>query len=145
MALCFLINKAYFFDNAWARWPPTQYVCTIMQKNIKCSIVDIANLLSFAYWGLGPELWLFVLPLTKLTKIRFYLHTQRKAESLAQNDDRPGQIPTILQPATKSLTLQNPIIQSIWSLFLLPVPALRTSVILALATLWTTFWARLWP
>lgn len=68
MAFKLFTNETYSLNNAWARQPPTQYVRTIMQYNIRCNIIDIANQLSFAYQGLAPELWVFVSLLTELIK-----------------------------------------------------------------------------
>ena len=51
-----LTNETYSLDDAQARQPPAQYVCAIMQHEIRCNIVNFANQLSFAYQSLAPEL-----------------------------------------------------------------------------------------
>lgn len=69
MALSLFTDETYFLNEVQGRWLPAQYVCAIMQYGIGRNIVNIANQLSFAYWGQALELWVFVLPLTKSTKV----------------------------------------------------------------------------
>lgn len=64
VALSFLTNQTYFFDNAWACWPPVQYLCISMRHGIGCNIVNMANQLFFAYQELAPDLRDFILPWT---------------------------------------------------------------------------------
>ena len=43
MALGLLTDKTYSLDDAQAWQPPAQYVRAIMQHDIGCNIVDVAN------------------------------------------------------------------------------------------------------
>lgn len=56
VVLGFFTNETYILDNAQARRPLAQYVHAIMQYDIKCNIVDVANQLSFTYQDLAPKL-----------------------------------------------------------------------------------------
>ncbi len=69
VALSLLTDETYSVNDACARCPPAQYVCTIMRYGIECNIVNVANQLFFAYRGLAPELRVFVSPPTELTKV----------------------------------------------------------------------------
>lgn len=68
ITLGLLTNVTYSLDNVYTWQPPVQYICTIMQHDIGCNIVNVANQLLFAYQGLAPELRVFVSPLIELTK-----------------------------------------------------------------------------
>ena len=82
VALSFLTDETYFFNDARAQQPPAQYVCAIMQHNIRCNIINIANQLSFAYQGLVSKLQMFISPLTKLIKAaNFICALQEKQEA----------------------------------------------------------------
>ncbi len=81
VALGLLTDETYSLDDASARRPPAQYVCTIMRHGIGCNIVDIANQLSFAYRGLAPELRVFVsLPTESMKAADFICTLEEKQE-----------------------------------------------------------------
>ena len=82
IALGFFMDETYSFDDVRARWPPAQYVHTIIRHGIGCNIVDVANQLSFAYWGLVPELQIFVSPPTKSTKAADFICTLEKKQEV---------------------------------------------------------------
>ena len=82
VALGLLTNETYFLDNARARRPPAQYVCAIMQHGIGWNIVNVVNQLRFAYRGLAPKLWVFVLPPTKLTKAVDFNHALEEKQEV---------------------------------------------------------------
>ena len=82
MALGLFTDETYSLDNTWARQPSAQYVYAIMQLGIKCNIVNIANQLFFAYLGIAPELWVFVLPPTNLTKAANFIRTLEKKQEV---------------------------------------------------------------
>lgn len=46
-----------------------------MQHSIGSNIVNITNQLSFAYWGIAPELYIFVSLLTKSTRAADFIRT----------------------------------------------------------------------
>lgn len=75
VAFGLLTNKTYFLDNAYVWQSLAQYVCTIIWYGIGCNIVDVANQLSFTYWGLALELRVFVSPSTKSIRISDFIHT----------------------------------------------------------------------
>lgn len=75
-------DEIYSLDDAHARRPPAQYVCAIIQYNIGCNIVDVANQLSFAYRGLAPEFHVFVSPPTKSTKATDFIRTLEKKQEV---------------------------------------------------------------
>ena len=74
IALDLLTNKKYSLEDARARRPPAQYMRAIMQHGIGCNIVDMANLLSFAYRGIASKLRVFVSPPTDSTKASNFIH-----------------------------------------------------------------------
>lgn len=47
IALNLISNETYSFDNVQAQQSLAQYICIIMQDNIKYNIINIANQLSF--------------------------------------------------------------------------------------------------
>ncbi len=49
VALGLFTNETYSLDGTRTQQPSAQYVCTILQYEIECNIIDIANQLSFAY------------------------------------------------------------------------------------------------
>ena len=82
MALGLFTNETYFFDNAQAQRPPAQYVCAIMQQGIECNIVDVANQLFFAYWGIALELRVFVSPPTESIKVADFICMLEKRQEI---------------------------------------------------------------
>ena len=82
VALGLLTNETYSLDNARAWQPSAQYVCSIMQHDIRCNIVNVANQLSFAYRGLAPELRVFVMPPTKSTKVSDFIRALEKKQEV---------------------------------------------------------------
>lgn len=73
MIFSLFTNKIYNFNDAQAQRPPAQYVSAIIQHNIGCNIVNVANQLSFAYQGLVLELRVFVSFSTESTKAADFL------------------------------------------------------------------------
>lgn len=70
----FLTNKIYFFNNIQTQQPPAQYVHAIMWYDIEYNIVDFANKLFFAYWGLVTEFSIFVSSSIKSIKATDFIH-----------------------------------------------------------------------
>ncbi len=103
MALGLLIDETYSVDDAHARRPPAQYVRAIMRHGIGCNIVDIANQLSFAYWGLASELQVFVSPPTESTKAADFIRTfEEKQEVWHEMMTTPSKPPRYYNPAWRS-------------------------------------------
>lgn len=69
------MDEMYSVDDVQAWQPPAQYVRTIMQHNIGCNIIDVANQLFFTYQGLVPELRVFVSPPIELTKATDFIYS----------------------------------------------------------------------
>ena len=82
VALGLLTDKTYSFDDAWAQRPSAQYVRAIMRPGIEWNIVNVANQLSFAYWGLAPELQVFVSPPTESTKAADFICTLKEKQEV---------------------------------------------------------------
>ena len=82
VVLGLLTDETYTFDNVRARRPPAQYVRAIMQHDIGCNIVDVANQLSFAYRGLAPELRVFVSPPTESTKAANFIYALKEKQEV---------------------------------------------------------------
>ena len=82
VAFGLLTNEIYPLNDARARQPPAQYVRAIMQHGIGCNIVDVANQLFFAPWGLAPELQLFVSPPTELTKAADFIRALEEKQEI---------------------------------------------------------------
>ncbi len=105
VAFGLLTDETYSINDACTRRPPAQYICTIMRHGIGCNIVNVANQLSFAYRGLAPELQVFVLPFTKLTKAADFICTLEKKPEVWHEIMTNPSGPALLQPGTKKLSL----------------------------------------
>lgn len=75
-------DETYFLDDAQAQQRLAQYVHAIMRHGIGYNIVNIANQLPFAYWGLVSELRVFVLPPTKWTKTVDFIRMLEKKQEI---------------------------------------------------------------
>lgn len=53
-----------------------------MWHGIRYNIIDVANQLSFAYRGLVPELWVFVSPPTKSTKVSNFIFALEEKQEI---------------------------------------------------------------
>ncbi len=82
VALSLLTDETYSLNDARSRQPPAQYICAIMQHSIGCNIVDIANPLSFAYWGLASELQVFISPPNESTKAADFIHALKEKQEV---------------------------------------------------------------
>ena len=82
VALGLLTDETYLLDDARGRRSLTQYVQAIMRHEISCNIIDIANQLSFAYCGIGPELRVFVLPPTKVIRASDFIRALEEKQEV---------------------------------------------------------------
>lgn len=82
IAFNLLSNETYSFDNVQAQQSPAQYVCIIMQDNIKYNIINIANQLSFFYQNSALKPRVFMLLITKLTETADFIYALKKKQEV---------------------------------------------------------------
>lgn len=80
-----------------------------MRHGIGCKIVDVAKQLSFAYRSITPELRVFVLPPTKLTRVADFIHALKEKQEVWQE---MMTIPTILNRYNNNFCRPFPFLSS---------------------------------